>query len=79
MSDQKDLELAERGVEQVCYIRDDLASKMVREAAGAAAAEYPVQIISHGQLMVLLSNRGRLYGSNGDGNWEELPLPAFEP
>jgi len=83
MAADKDLELAERGIEQICYIRDDVASEMVRQAAGHQHAETIVQIASVVpdaeralERITLLTSHGRLF-IQVTGGWKELPGPEL--
>lgn len=83
MPDEKDLEAAERGVEQVCYLRDDVVSEMIRQAAGHQHAEVIVQIASVVpdaeralERITLLTSHGRLF-IQVVGGWKELPGPEL--
>lgn len=76
LATEKDLELAERGIEQAKYIRDDVVQRLVRDAAGHAP-EFLVQIHDMGGLMFGLTNTGRLFSTDLAGPWEEIPGPQF--
>lgn len=83
MATEKDLELAERGIEQACYVRDDVAADMVRQAAGHLHAETIVQIASVVpdaeralERITVLTSRGRLF-IQVVGGWKELPGPEL--
>ncbi len=76
MATEKDAEMAERGVEQVKYIRDDVVHRLVQDASGQAA-EFAVQLVFGSDLLFALMNNGRIWMTNMDGNWEEYRSPGM--
>lgn len=81
MAGEKDLELAERGIEQVCYVRDDVAADMVRQAAAHQPDEFIVSIWGrrnerNQDRVVALTNHGRVF-VEVTGGWRELPGPEL--
>jgi hypothetical protein len=80
MPTEKDAELAERGIEQVLFVRDDIVKRMITDARGGD--EVVVQI---GQRrnerdqdrLTLLTNYGRIF-VEVTGGWKEIPGPGME-
>lgn len=78
MATEKDLEMAERGIEQVKYIREDVVKRMVSDATGYQAPEYLIQIHDFGGLLWGLSNYGRIVTTDtSGGEWDEIRRPDF--
>lgn len=80
MPTEKDPELAERGVEQVLFVRDDIVKRMIADARGGD--EVVVQIgsrdNSRGQArLVALTNYGRIFVETV-GGWKGVIGPAME-
>jgi hypothetical protein len=78
---QKDPELAERGVVQERYIIQKRVNDLVAAARGPT--EFIVQISVRineraDQRLVALTNYGRLF-AEVTGGWKELELPKLEP
>ncbi len=79
MATEKDPELAERGVEQVQYLREDIVKRMLADARGAE--EVVVQISQRRNerdqdRLALLTNYGRIF-VEVTGGWKELPGPGM--
>lgn len=79
----KDHELAERGVDQIRYVSQDRVNDLVNAARGGD--EFIVQIFTFpaedgcvGPDLIALTNLGRLFQRYEDG-WMTQPLPEFEP
>jgi hypothetical protein len=71
---EKDLELAERGLEQVQYVREDIVKRMITDAAGRAEQQ-PVQLTFGAGLLWALMNNGRIFMTDTSGFWEEYNPP----
>jgi len=66
----KDAELAERGVDQVHYIREDEVKELIRRQG--LPDEVLFQIVAgEGGRLYGLSNLGKVYGLGSEG-WEEV-------
>jgi hypothetical protein len=79
LAQEKDPELAERGVDQIRYIAQDRVNELVRSAHGPD--EFIVQISTRvneraDQRLVALTNYGRLF-CEVTGGWKELALPEL--
>ncbi len=77
---EKDAELAERGVDQIRYVAQDRVNDLVNAARGSA--EFIVQISKREnehelERLVALTNFGRLYIETV-GGWTALELPEFD-
>jgi hypothetical protein len=57
----KDPELAERGVDQIRYIAQDRVNELVRAARGLEAVEFIVEIAAGQGIIYGISNEGRLW------------------
>jgi hypothetical protein len=71
---EPDAELAERGIEQVKYVRDDIVQRLVRDASGYKEA-YPVQLTFGAGLLWALMNDGSIYMTDTSGHWEQYAPP----
>jgi hypothetical protein len=74
MPQQKDPELAERGVDQVRYIIQNRVNDLVAAARGPS--EFIVQIVDHSGMIFGLSNHGRLWAF---GNFTNTGTGEEEP
>ena len=77
---EQDAELAERGVEQVLFVRDDIVKRMIADARGGD--EVVVQITRRRNerdedRLALLTNYGRIF-VEVTGGWKEVPGPGLE-
>lgn len=71
---EPDLEMAERGIEQVKYVREDVLQRLVRDAAGQAQ-QYPVSLTFGAGLLWALMSNGRIFMTDTTGAWEEYATP----
>ena len=89
LAQDKDPELAERGIDQIRYINQSRVTELVRAAGGPDELIIQIQNVAERvadirqDKLIALTNHGRLFAAEFDNDgvpiWGELILPDLEP